>query len=215
MNFYLFSAISAFSITIPCAMAIYSYKQMKTRYNPLLAILFLGFLNETISWLMIQFYGSNLITANVYTLIEFLLYYHLFNRLKKKTKIFSVTILVLGLLVWITDNLILHTLFTSNSLFRLFSSLVIIWYSVEKLAELTLYRVADRFKKPDLLLCFSLLVYFTFKGFIHVVNAFSIVQTPLYFIHLWMILCFLNILVNLSIFIVVLCIPKPQATIRY
>ncbi|MBX9733359.1 MAG: hypothetical protein K2X37_04805, partial [Chitinophagaceae bacterium] len=153
--------------------------------------------------------------ANVYTLIEFLLYYWLFNQLKKTAKLFGSIILLLGLLVWITDNVILHPLSTSNSLFRLFSSLVIIWYSVEKLSELTLYRVADRFKKTDLLLCFSLLVYFTFKGFIHVVNAFSIVQAKLYFIHLWMILCFLNILVNLSIFIVVLCIPKQQATIPY
>lgn len=216
MNYFLFTTISALSIALPCITGLYRYKQLSNgRYLPLLVLLFTGFLNECLSFAMIKWHQSNLINANVYTLIEYLLYFWLFYKISSQSRILVIAGLSGGILVWITDNLVLHSLTTSNSLFRIMASLVIIWFSIDKLSQLTFNGATDKFKKSDLLLCFSLLAYFTFRGFIHIFKQFSIGHTPAFQIHLWIILCVLNILVNISLCITILWIPRQQPTMPY
>lgn len=216
MNYFLFTTISALSIALPCILGLYRYKLLaNSRYLPLLILLISGFLNECLSFVMIRWHHSNMVNANFYTLIEYLLYFWLFNKISYQSRIFIITGLSGGMMVWICDNILLHSLITSNSLFRIIASLVIIWLCIDKLSQLTFTGPTDKFKRSDLLLCFSLLAYFTFRGFIHVFKQFSIGQTPAFQIHLWMILCVLNILVNISLCITILWIPRQQQTIQY
>lgn len=181
----------------------------------MLTLLLTGFLNECLSFIMITWHKSNLINANVYTLIEYLLYVWLFYKIRQQSWTSVIVSLSVGVLVWITDNVLLHDLASSNSLFRILASLIIIWFSIDKLSQLTFIGVTDKYKRVDMLLCFSLLAYFTFRGFIHVFKQFSIGHTPAFQIHLWIILCVLNILVNISLCITILWIPKQQPTIPY
>jgi hypothetical protein len=216
MNYFLFTTISALSIALPCITGLCRFKQISTsQYLPLLMLLLTGFLNECLSFTMITWHKSNLVNANIYTLLEYLLYVWLFYKIRKQSLILVIAGLSGGVLVWIADNLILHNLTSSNSLFRIMASLVIIWFSIDKLSQLTFTGVTDKYKRVDLLLCFSLLAYFTFRGFIHVFKQFSIGHTPVFQIHLWIILCLLNILVNISLCITILWIPKQQPTIQY
>lgn len=216
MNYFLFTTISALSIALPCITGLCRFKQISTsRYLPLLMLLLTGLLNECLSFTMITLHKSNLINANIYTLIEYLLYVWLFYKIREQSWILIIVCLTGGLLVWAADNLVLHNLTSSNSLFRITASLVIIWFSIDKLSQLTFTGAADKYKKVDLLLCFSLLAYFTFRGFIHVFKQFSIGYTSAFQIHLWVILCVLNILVNISLCITILWIPRQQPTIPY
>lgn len=215
MNYFLFTTISALSIILPCITGLYRWKQLSNkRYFPLAVLLLSGFINEGLSFLMIVSHQSNLANANIYTLIEYLLYCWLFRRIRTYSSTFFMAVVLGGVAVWIVDNIWLHSLTGSNSLFRILASLVIIWFSIDKLSQLTFNGATDRFKKPDLLLCFSLLVYFTFRGFIHIFMRFAICHPPSFHVHLWMILCVFNILVNLSLCITILWIPKQPPTTR-
>lgn len=216
MNYFLFTTISAFSIALPCLTGLYRWKRISIdRYLPLMLILLTGFINECFSYTMIKWHQSNLVNANLYTVIEYLLYVWLFHQIKKQSKIMIILALSVGILVWVIDNLLLHSLTTSNSIFRITGSLILMWLSIDRLSELTFNGATDRFKKPDLLLCFSLLAYFTFRGFIHIFKQFSIGHTTNFHIHLWIILCLQNILVNISLCITVLWIPKQPPTTPY
>lgn len=215
MNFFLFATISAFSIGIPTLIALCSYKQMKGKYLPLFILLLIGFINEVISLLMIMVMRTNMLASNIYVGIEFVLFTWLFYNLKKQNRLLFIISLLLGTMLWVLDNMIFHTIIQANAVFKLFACVAIIWYCVYKLSELTLNSVVDQFRLVDLLLCFSLLIYFTFKGFILVLHTFSAVSGSMYFIHLSMILCALNIIVNIFLSLVILCIRKSLSTIPY
>ena len=216
MNYFLFTMISALTIVLPCITGLYCYKQITTsRYLPLFILLLTGLINECLSFMMIYWIGSNLVNSNVYTLIEYILYFWLFYKISEHSITHVIIGLFIGFLVWMIDNLILHNLSTSNSLFRIFASLNIIWFSIDKLSQLTINGATSKFKKADLLLCFSLLTYFTFRCFIHIFKQFSLGLSSTFQIHLWLILCILNILVNISLCITILWIPRRQLITPY
>lgn len=216
MNYFMFSMISALSIVLPCITGLYRCKQIRTnRYLPLLILVLTGLINESFSFIMIYWHRSNMINSNLYTLIEYILYCWLFRKIREHSDHLFIPALLAGTLIWFTDNIILHSITTSNSLFRIVASLMIIWFAIDKLSQLIFKAATDAYKKPDLLLCFSLLAYFTFRGFLHVFKQFSFGHTQEFYIHLWMILCVLNILVNISLCITFLWIPKQPPTTRY
>ncbi len=215
MNYFMFATISAFSIALPCAIAVIRCKHINRRYTPLLCVLITGFLNESFSFLMIRLHNNNLIISNIYTLAEYLLYVWFFQILSSLKRKNILLLFFFGICVWVIDNFFLHTITHSNSLFRIITSLIIIWLSIDKLSHLTFSGLADHFKKIDLLLCFSFLVYFTFRGLIHVIKLFSIGYSSAFYIDLWIILCILNLLANISFFIALLWIPKQQPSIQH
>lgn len=208
MNYFMFATISAFSIALPCATGLIRCRHIYQRYRPFLLILLIGLINESLSLLLIGLYNNNLINANIYTLIEYLLYVWFFQIISQLGKKTLWALFISGICVWSFDNLLLHSLTNSNSLFRIIASLIILWLSIDKLSCLTFNGLSDNFKRTDLLLCFSFLAYFTFRGFIHVIRFFSIGCTTEFYIDLWLILCILNLLVNFSFFIAILWIPK-------
>lgn len=215
MSYFLFTMISALSIALPCIAGLFHFKQILLKRNlPLFILLFVGLINETISFLMIKCHKPNLLNSNVFTFIEYLIYVWLFMNIRSKG-FKSIWIgLFIGITTWVLDNFILHSLYSSNSLFRIVSSLMICWFCIDRLSELTITVVADRFKKIDLLLCLSLLAYFTFRGFILIFKQFAPIQTADFYTDLWIIIATLNILVNISFSIVILCLPKAQRTTR-
>lgn len=212
MNLYLLASISAFSIVLPATMAVIRYRHIHQRYLPFLCILIIGLLNESLSFILIRLYRTNLVNSNIYTLIEYLGYLWFFFRIQQPTNRWIWGAGTLGILIWILDNGYWNSITTSNSIFRIFSSLVVIWLSIDKVTQLTWNEAADRYKKTDLLLCFSLFAYFTFRGFIHVFKQFSFEHQVEFYIHLWSLLSILNILVNCSFFIAILWIPKSPTT---
>lgn len=215
MNYFIFATISAFSIALPCAIALVRCKNIYRRYAPFIFVLVIGLLNESLSLLLIRLHNNNLINSNIYTLLEYLLYVWLFQRISELNRKSLIFLLIFGFCTWIVDNFFLHNLMHSNSLFRVVASLIILWLSINKLSLLTFNILPDYFKKTDLLLCCSFLAYFTFRGFIHVIKFFSIGHTTAFYIDLWIILCILNLLVNISFFIAILWIPKQQPSIQH
>lgn len=211
----MFATISAFSILLPCATGLIRCKHIHRRYTPFLIILLLGLINESLSLFLIRLYNNNLINSNIYTLIEYALYLRFFQLLSQLNKKTILLLLLIGIFVWTLDNFILHGVTNSNSIFRIIASFIILWLSIDKLTRITFNGLADKFKNTDLLLCFSFLAYFTFKGFIHVVKFYSIGHSTGFYIDLWVILCVLNLIVNISFFIAILWIPKQQISTQH
>lgn len=127
MNLYLLASISAFSIVLPATMAVIRYRHIHQRYLPFLCILIIGLLNESLSFILIRLYRTNLVNSNIYTLIEYLGYLWFFFRIQQPTNRWIWGACTLGILIWILDNGYWNSISTSNSIFRIFSSLVVIW----------------------------------------------------------------------------------------
>ena len=173
-------------------------------------MLIVGLLNESVGYLMIRIYRNNLLNSNIYTLVEFVLFLWFFYRIKQQKFIWLLVAGSLGLAAWMLDNLWLHSIMESNSIFRIFSSLIIVWLSIDKITQLILNGIMDPFKKSDLLFCFGFFAYFTYRSFIHIFKLFTLSHPPSFYADFWLILAILNILINITYTIGILWIPKQQ-----
>jgi len=209
MSLYYVSVLSAFSILVPFLSVVARFKRMKDKYLPLAVLLITGFLNETFS-LITECRGYfNSVNGNIYVLFDFILtvwlFHHLSSGLSKK---FLITVVICGSLVWIADNLVVHSLYSNNSLFRMVASFLIVFLSIDKINQVIFSSGFIEPNRSDQVLCTGFLVYFTYKAFVEAFHVFSVHQEKSFYIILWVILGIINMIVNLLFTVAILCISK-------
>lgn len=215
MNYFWVFIVSAFSIALPVIFSFARLKRFGKRYRPLLFLFVTGLLNEIISYLMIKQYRNNLPNSNIYTIVEYILLSWLFFSISKQNLSRVRLALSLAMIIWIADNFWWNKLAESNTIFRMYSSLMFISLSMDKINQLLMGNFWDPYKNTDLLLCLSLLAYHTYRLWINIFHLFVKSMEPIFFIRLWLILCCINLLANITYSIAILCIPKQKNYIRY
>lgn len=207
--------VSAFSIALPVIFSMARLKRFGKRYRSLLFLFTTGLLNEVTSYWMIKQYRNNLPNSNIYTLIEYLLLTWLFWDISKQKFSRVRLALIAAMIIWIADNFWWHTLAESNIIFRTYASLMLVSLSMDKINQLLMGSFGDPYKNTDLLLCLSLLGFHTYRVWINIFHLFVKSMTPAFFVSLWLILCCMNLLANITYSIAILCIPKQKNYIRY
>lgn len=200
-----FCHLTAFSVLIPLSAICWKWKSISQQYSFLVVLLIIGAFSDLISYLTIRFYGHNIVNGNLYLLIEFILFGLLFKQWpSNRYNRFHLWIITAGIMVWIVDNLIVHSLFTSNSISRLVCYILLVSISIDQLISTILHR-ATSVTKTAILICMAYLFHYSYRAFI---ESFLLYTTHLdvsYFIRLWFIDNGLNILTNLMITIAFLC----------
>lgn len=208
--------VSACSILIPFLAAIVRYRRLSYRFTPLWFLLLAGTLNELISYASARWLRNNQVNANYYILVEFLLLAWQFRRMDAQSNRTIIMATITGLLLWVTDNIWLHNISQANVLFRISSSLMITYFSIDTATRLLLGGSADAYQKTDLTLCLSIFVYHTYRSFILLFSYFSIHPYSVFSRKLWLTLAFINILIHLIYTLAILWIPKqPSISNRY
>src|ERR1700755_3364731 len=115
---FFLSILSAYSISIAAIVGLVRIRKIHQSYRPFIYICILALLNEVISMVFVYLFRNNNYNYNIYAIVEAMLYLWLFKGWghfsnKKRSYLFTI-ILLIG--VWITDNLIWHSLGSSNSL---------------------------------------------------------------------------------------------------
>lgn len=190
---------------------------MRDTYLPLMILLGIGITNEIISYLFIKYRSTNNINGNIYMLIDFVLLIWLFIRLSVSlSKRFIAALLIIGSIVWVLDNILIHSLANNNSIFRMTASLFIVIICIDKLNQLLFFRDPYGNRNTDILLSIGILSYYSYKTFIESFNVFPMpITRSSFYIDLWVILDLINIIMNLLFTAAIICIPQKQAyTIR-
>ncbi len=208
MNYFQVAIVSAFSIALPALVILARLPVLYKRYFPLLILFWTGLLNEITSYFVIVYHRNNMLNSNLYTLIEFLLFLWFFYRLNECRKTAYLVPAVAGIVIWIADNRILHSLSQDNTLFRMVSFVFIVYISMDKFTQLLLSGTNVPYRKTDLMLCVSFLVYYTYQAFILIFNIFPMAVSGEFYQRLWVILSLLNIVTNITYTIAILWIPK-------
>lgn len=208
--------VSAGSILVPFSMAVVRYRHFSYRFMPLWFLLLAGTLNELVSYAAARWLHSNQVNANCYTLIEFLLLVWLFQRMGAQKTGTLVLSAATGLLIWLIDNVWLHGISHANVLFRISSSLIIVYFSIDEATRLLLGGSADACQKTDLTLFLSFFVYHTYRSFILLFSYFTLHPFSVFSRQLWLTLACINILIHLTYTLAILWIPKqPLTSARY
>jgi hypothetical protein len=176
-------------------------------YYPFVFFIWLGFLNEILSLLMIYHYHSNTVNSNVYVLLEYMIILFQFYKWNENGIKRYYLLAAIGLSVWITDNFIINAISENNSIFRVFYSFIIIFFSIDKVNKLLVFEYSNLLKHPMFIICTSFIFYYGFKAFVESFNMVHLGLEPNILKNLWIILYFVNGTANLFFAIAVLCIP--------
>lgn len=211
MNFFFFNEISTASIVIAAVSGLVRYKHVLPVYRPFLFFIWIGALNEALSWILVEANLNNAANSNIYVLIEYmilLLIFYRWNDEARKNRYYF--LLAAGAVIWIADNCILHSLYTVNSLFRVFYSIVVLFLSINQINKLIVYEKKKLVRNAMFQVCMAFVFFYSYKAFI---ETFYILQLPfsqLFYMNLFQVLLFVNLFTNLVYAIAVLCIPTKR-----
>lgn len=216
MNGYVLNILLNHSISIAAIVAMFRFKSIPENFNPFLFFIWVGFVNETLSLILILTINSNTVNSNIYVLIEYgliLLQFYKWNGYFNNRNYF---LSIAGIFIWITDNLILHTIDDNNSIFRIYYSFVIVLFTLNQINKLIIHETRNVIKNPVFLICMAFLIYYSCKAFVEVFNAFHLGLSDEFNRNVFMILNFANLMSNLIYSIAIICIPANQEfTLRF
>jgi len=208
MNNYWLRIVFNYSIIIAAIIAIFRFKTIMADYYPFIFFIWLGLFNEILSLLLIYNYQSNTVNSNIYVLMEYLVLLWQFYKWSDGSSKRYYWLAAFGITVWITDNFILNTISDNNSIFRVFYSFIIIFFSIDKVNNLLIFEYGNLLKHPMFITCITFIFYYGFKAFVESFNMVHLGLNPVILKDLWIILYFVNGTANLLYAIAVLCIPK-------
>jgi hypothetical protein len=206
MNYYLLILFN-YSIIIAAIIAIIRFKAIMADYYPFVFFIWLGLFNEILSLVLIYNYQSNTTNSNIYILLEYLILLFQFYKWSDNGSKRFYWFAGIGIAVWISDNFIINTISDNNSIFRVFYSFIIIFFSIDKVNKLLVFENGNLLKNPVFIICVSFIFYYGFKAFVESFNMFHLGLDPTILKDLWIILYFVNGFANLLYAIAVLCIP--------
>jgi len=181
-------------------------------YQPFIFILCLDILNLTLSVILSETIRNNAVNSNIYVLLESLLYLWLFKNwgafYKRSTLFYSLGVLLIA--VWIFDNLVQNHLTTTNSLFRIVLSFLLIFLSIEQINKLIANARKNLLFNSAFLICCGVIIYFSYKATTEVFYLIRLKASIRFYINISTIMVFVNCFVNLIFAWAVLWIPKKQ-----
>jgi hypothetical protein len=210
MNHYLVNILLTYSILLPAIAGIIRYKLVLKDFRPFFWLLWLGVINETVSVISIYSIRSNSVNSNIYVFLEFCFILLLYYRWRDSRPRNFIVLGVLGLLVWVSDNILMHHITENNSLFRMFYSFVIVFLSIDMVNRILVLDTSPVYKNPMFLIAFAFVFYYAFKGYVESFNVLHIGLSRETLNSLWKILYFVNVVANLIFTTAVLCMPKKQ-----
>ena len=199
-----------FSI-LPAAIAgIVRQRVLGREWYPFLALLWLGLCNEALSLVLIYTVRNNTINGNMYTLIEYLLILYQFYYWNRGGKTKYALLAIMGTMIWLTDNLILHSLRQDNSLFRAFYGFILVFLAIEQI-NMRIINSNIRLRNDAVfIVCCGFVLYFSCRAFMEVFDVFGVSFSDAFEANLFLAMAAVNCIANLTYTTALLCIPVKQ-----
>jgi hypothetical protein len=201
----------AFSIILPSAVAIVKLRKINKIYLPFLLCIWIGSLNEFISYLLIDIYHkSNSINTNIYCLVEALLFTWFFKNLQLFTnnKVY-ISFIVFFTASWLIENLIILKSDSFDSYFTIIYSLVIVLMSITILNRLIVSQI-NLLTNSNFLICAALIIYFTFLALVEIFWLYRLDSSASFRLSTYRIMAYINFSVNLIFALAILWMHRKQ-----
>lgn len=210
MSAHTFNILCTETIVIVIILILVRFKTVVAFSLPFVLFVLVGWFNDTLSHILIATIRSNVINSNVYWIVENLLLIWLFkewNVPPDKKNLYQ-KLAVVGLALWIADNLILHSLTTFNDGFRLWHSLTVVVLSVRQINSLLFKETRSLFRNPMFIISIAMVIFYSFAAIIEV--FYLVYPYGNWNFFLSKIFNSLNLLSNILFTVAVLRIPKKE-----
>ncbi len=212
MNYWQVIIFSA-TIWIAAIIGWVKFNRLHPTFLPFCICISVAALNECISFVLTHNGFNTILNNNIYVLLESLLITWQFKNwgiFNKQQKLFYLVLLLL-LLIWSVENF--SGLGTSgiHFYFRIAYSFVIVIMSININNQLIVSHRNHLLKSPVFLICAGFIIYFTYKILIEAFWLYGLRSSRDFRINVYLLLTWINLVVNLIYAVALLWIPKkPQ-----
>ena len=206
------NAIFSFSILLAAIIGIIRFKNISPNYYPFIFSLWIGSLNEIVSYFLIRNSVSNALNGNIYVLIESLLISWQFKKwdaFKNNRWVFEI-IIILFVTSWIIENFFISRITSFSSYFRVLYSFIIVLISVNTINELIIRERRNIMKNSVFLICTAFIIYYTYKVLVETFWIYGLNYSRGFRNNVYFILTYVNLLANLIYALAVLWMPMKQ-----
>jgi len=210
--------IFSLSILVASLIGWVRFRKIDPAYYPFLYCLWIGALNEVISYILVTNHQSTALNNNIYALLEPLLLLWLFKNWGSFNRVPSlfIALLILFPLLWIIDNFVLSTVTRFTFYYRIFYSFIIVLLSVHAINGLILTERKNILKNSIFLLCIGFVIYYTFSVLVQVFWLYGLNVSREFTIKVVIILLAINLFANLIYALAVLWMPtRRRFTLPY
>jgi hypothetical protein len=211
MTNYMFVIIGSYSIAIAAIIGLVRLRFMHRSYQPFILIITMSLVIEIISNILIHFKKSNAIAVNVFGLCEGLLWLWQFtkwNGFKNQRQLHITRITIVA--VWMIENIIMRKMFSFSSAYAVVFSFVVIFFSINQVNRQIIEEKANLYTNAKFLICCGAIIFFTYRILIECFYLLDLHKSTRFLANVFMILAFVNLIVNLLFAIATLWIPKRQ-----
>jgi hypothetical protein len=203
----------SFSILIAAVIAIIRYKNIRKEYYPFIYLIWVGSLNEIISFILVINHHFNIINGIIYGLFESLLLLWYFKNLGvfngKRLLLYFLIILFSG--IWVFDSFLSKDFGERfNSYFSIAYSFPIVLLSITAINRL-LFQEKEIIKNPAFLICIAMVIYFTYKVVVEMFWLYGLKESPTFRLNVFAILMLINFFCNLIYALAILWMRNKQA----
>jgi hypothetical protein len=164
------------SILLPIIVGLVRLRRIDYRYQPFYILLWIGFITEIISIILIKLYHTgNAIPTNIYVLFEWSLIawqFHVWGFLKQKPRLFY-GLLVFTALLWGVENLGCGKITDFGPYFCCSYGFAIVLLSIRTINFMITHDNRNLFRNTQFLLCIGFIIYFFFMILYYWASAVS------------------------------------------
>ena len=201
--------IFSFSIAIGAIIGWIRFQKINPAYYPFLYFIWIGFLNEIISYIITHKGYSSAINNNIYVLAESLLIAWQFKNwgLFQRPKYLFIAILFSFAFFWIIEGFFVEGIKYAIPYFRIVYSFVIVLISINMLNKQLVRERKNILKNSIFLICIAFVIYFTYKVIIWSFWVYGLSLSKQFMKNLSAIISYINLLTNLTYTLAVLWMP--------
>jgi len=214
MNYDLVIVFSA-SILIAGIIGLIRFKKIDPTYHPFIYCIWVGCINEAISYILTQQRINTAINNNVYQLIETLMITWQFKRwgIFGRRRGMYFLLQVCFFFIWIFDTLAIHNISKISMYLRVLFSFAIVILSINYNNLLIVNYRKPLYKNAAFLICSGYIIFFTFNILIEAFWWYALDKSTDFMISIFYVFTYINLFVNLIFTVAILWIPRKKAFI--
>lgn len=202
--------IFSFSIFIAGVIAILRFRKINKAFYPFIFCIWIGCLNEILSFILFELRKSSPININIYVLLESLLLITLFKNLKigdKPKYLFHILFFSL-IVIWVIENFVLGHITKPGIYFRLIYYFIIVFMSLICINNLIASNKKSLLKNSVFLLCLGFILYYTFKVLIYSFWLYGLNSKDVFLLKVFAIMIYINLIANLIYALAIIWMPR-------
>jgi hypothetical protein len=204
--------IMSFSVLVPAVIGWVRFKRIHPTFYPFIFCLWIGSLNEGISYLTSKLQHSNAINNNVYVLVEGVLLLWQFekwgNFLGKRG--FFLFYAGLFTIAWLLDNFLISKITHFSSYYRILYSAIICLMSINYINLIIVRERKNLVRNSAFLICAGFIIFYTYKVMVETFWLYGLNNGSGFRTNVYLILAYINLLTNCIFTLAVAWIPERQ-----